>query len=251
VEHLKKRYGGWSLYLFYLPPEVEEEREAVEELLKIAKRVGVEFKWLGLRYVPPGVVAMLKERGGGYVEEQLRLYRRVLEEFDAAGGRLAKLSKLGKSVAEKTGESLLERFAEAAEEFAKVLLPLLLPSAAAGAVLGIASYFLSGHRKWRDWIRLLADWSRLDSRLRDLAAAHIALELGVGKEEVRDVLDSLSIKELEKLEGRVKELYDKVEELWDEVIAQRLAKYGDVYTRRRSCASRITRWLTPALSTGL
>ncbi len=240
VEHLKKRYGGWSLYLFYLPPEVEEEREAVEELLKIAKRVGVEFRWLGLRYVPPGVVAMLKERGGGYVEEQLRLYRRILEEFGAAGGRLAMLARLSESVAEETGESLLERFAEAAEEFAKDLLLRLLGGVAVGAVLGVASYFLSGHRKWRDWIKLLADWSRLDSRLKDLAAAHIALELGVEKKEVRDALDSLSNKELEKLEERVEELYDKVEELWDEVIAQRLAKYGDVYTRRRAEELRVT-----------
>jgi energy-coupling factor transporter ATP-binding protein EcfA2 len=240
VEYLRKRYGGWSLYLFYLQPEVEEEREAVEDLLKIAKRVGVEFRWFGLRYVPPGVVAMLKEGGGGYVEEQLRLYRRVLEEFDAAGGRLAMLARLGSSVAEKTGEFLLERFAEAVEELAKDLLSLLLPSAAAGAVLGVASYFLSGHREWRDWIRLLADWSRLDSRLKDLAAAHIALELGVEKKEVRDALDSLSNKELEKLEERVKELYDEVEELWNEVIAQRLAKYGDVYTRRRAEGLRVT-----------
>ncbi len=123
VEYLRKRYVGWSLYLFYVPPEVEEEREAAEDLLKIAKRVGVEFRWLGLRYVPPGVVTMLKESGGGYVEEQLRLYRRILEEFDVAGGRLAMLARLGRSVAEKTGESLLARFAEAAEEFAKVLLP--------------------------------------------------------------------------------------------------------------------------------
>ena len=186
--------------------------------------------------MPPGVVAMLKQEGVGYVEEQLKLYRRILEEFDAAGGRLAKLAKLGRSVAEKTGEFLLARFAEAAEEFAKVLLPLLLPGGvAAGAVLGVASYLLTGGEEWSRWMRLLADWSRLDSRLRDLAAAHIALELGVGKKEVRDALDSLSNnKELEKLEGKVKELYDKVEELWDEVIAQTLAKYGDVYTRRRA-----------------
>jgi tRNA A37 threonylcarbamoyladenosine biosynthesis protein TsaE/RNA processing factor Prp31 len=240
VEHLRKRYGGWSLYLFYIPPEVEEEREAAEELLKIAERVGVEFRWFGLRYVPPGVVAMLKEGGGGYVEEQLRLYRRILEEFDAAGGRLAKLTRLGRSVAEKTGESLLERFAEAAEELAKVLLPLLPGGAAAGAVLGVASYLLAGGGEWSRWMRLLADWSRLDSRLKDLAAAHIALELGVGKEEVRSVLDSLSNKELEKLEERVEELYDRLEELWDEVIAQRLAKYGDVYTRRRAEELRVT-----------
>ncbi|MFZ8811757.1 MAG: hypothetical protein ACO2PN_27125, partial [Pyrobaculum sp.] len=98
VQYLKKKYGGWSLYLFYIPPEVEEEREAVEDLLKIAKKIGVEFRWFGLEYVSPGVVAMLKERGGGYVEEQLRLYRRVLEEFGAAGGRLATLARLGKSV---------------------------------------------------------------------------------------------------------------------------------------------------------
>jgi hypothetical protein len=31
-----------------------------------------------------------------------------------------------------------------------------------------------------------------------------------------------------------------VEELWDEVIAQRLAKYGDVYTRRRAERLRVT-----------
>jgi len=241
VEYLKKRYVGWSLYLFYIPPEVEEERETVEELLKIAERVGVEFRWFGLRYVPPGVVAMLKERGGGYVEGQLRLYRRILGEFGAAGSRLAMLARLGRSVTEKAGESLLERFAEVVAKLAEDLLSLLLPGVAAGAVLGVASFFLAGGGEWGGWIRLLADWSRLDSRLRDLAAAHIALELGVGKKEVRDVLDSLSNnKELEKLEERVKELYDRLEELWDEVIAQRLAKYGDVYTRRRAEGLRVT-----------
>jgi len=246
VEYLKGRYGGWSLYLFYIQPDAEEDKDVVERLRKIAEGVGVEFRWLGLRYVPPGVVAMLKEGGEGYVEEQLRLYRRILEEFGAAGGRLAKLWELGRSVAEKTGEYIgeyiLEKFAEAAGKLAEALLPLIPGGAAAGAVLGVASYFLSGQRGWGRWVRLLADWSRLDGRLRDLAAAHIALELGVGKEEVRSVLDSLSKneEELEKLEGRVEELRDEVEELWDEVIAQRLAKYGDVYTRRRAEELRVT-----------
>ncbi|MDT7870775.1 MAG: hypothetical protein RQ839_11415 [Thermoproteus sp.] len=244
VEYLKGRYGGWSLYLFYIPPDAEEDKDVVERLRKIAEGVGVGFRWLGLGYVPPGVVAMLREGGEGYVEEQLRLYRRILEEFGAAGGRLAKLWELGRSVAEKTGEYIgeyiLERFAEAAGKLAEALLLHIPGGAAAGAVLGVASYFLSGQRGWGDWVRLLADWSRLDGRLRDLAAAHIALELGVGKEEVRSVLDSLSNKELEKLEGIVEELRDEVEELWDEVIAQRLAKYGDVYTRRRAEELRVT-----------
>ena len=74
------------------------------------------------------------------------MYRRILGEFDAAGGRLAKLARLGKSVAEKAGESLLERFAEAAEEFAKDVLPLLPGGVAAGAVLGVVSFFLAGDR---------------------------------------------------------------------------------------------------------
>ncbi|MFZ8807384.1 MAG: hypothetical protein ACO2PN_04680 [Pyrobaculum sp.] len=241
VEYLKERYRGYSLYLFYISPGAGEDGDVVERLLKVAERVGVKFKWLGLEYVPPGVAAMLKERGEDYVEEQLRLYRKILEEFGAAGGRLAKLRELGKDAVEKAGERVLEKFAGVAEELAKALLPLLPGGVVVGAVMGVASYFLSGHRKWRDWIRLLADWSRLDGRLKDLAAAHIALELGVGKEEVRDVLDSLSNnKELEKLEGRVEELCDQVEELWDEVIAQRLAKYGDVYTRRRAEELRVT-----------
>jgi tRNA A37 threonylcarbamoyladenosine biosynthesis protein TsaE len=241
VEYLKERYYEYSLYLFYISPGAGEDGDVVERLSKIAKRIGVKFEWLGLEYVPPGVAAMLKERGEDYVEEQLRLYREVLNEFGAAGGRLAKLWELGKDAVEKAGERVLEKFAGFAEELAKVLLPLLPGGVVVGAVMGVASYFLSGHRKWRDWIRLLADWSRLDGRLKDLAAAHIALELGVGKEEVRDVLDSLSNnKELEKLEERVEELYDQVEELWDEVIAQTLAKYGDVYTRRRAEGLRVT-----------
>jgi len=212
VEYLRKRYGGWSLYLFYIPPEVEEEREAVEELLKIAKKVGVEFRWFGMRYVPPGVVAMLKEGGVGYVEEQLRLYRRVLEEFGAAGGRLAKLARLGRSVAEKAGESLLERFAEAAEEFAKVLLPLLPGGVAAGAVLGVASYLLASVGEWSGWIRLLADWSRLDSRLKDIAADHIALSLGLDRGKVREVLDGLAA-----AGGRLKALESDFSRLLGEV----------------------------------
>jgi hypothetical protein len=103
----------------------------------------------------------------------------------------------------------LEKFAEAVAKLAEDLLSFLLGGVAVGAVLGVASYFLAGGGEWSRWMRLLADWSRLDGRLKDLAAAHIALELGVGKEKVRDTLDSLSNKELEKLEERVKELYDR------------------------------------------
>ena len=214
VEHLRERYGGYALYLFHIPPDVEEEREAVEKVLEVAKRVGVEFRWLGLEYVPPGVVAMLKEGGEGYVEEQLRLYRRILEELDAAGGRLARLSKLVRSVAEKAGGSLLEGFAEAVAELAKALLPLLhIPGAvAAGAVLGVASFLLADGRGWGDWIRLLADWSRLDGRLRDLAAAHVALGLGLDRGRVREVLDGLAA-----AGGRLKALESEFGHLLDEV----------------------------------
>jgi hypothetical protein len=214
VEHLRERYGGYALYLFHIPPDVEEEREAVEKVLEVAKRVGVEFRWLGLRYVPPGVVAMLREGGEGYVEEQLRLYRRILEEFGAAGGRLARLWELGRSVAEKTGESLLERFAEAVAELAEALLPLLhIPGAvAAGAVLGVASFLLADGRGWGDWIRLLADWSRLDGRLKDLAAAHVALGLGLDRGRVREVLDGLAA-----AGGRLKALESEFSRLSDEV----------------------------------
>jgi len=140
------------------------------------------------------------------------LYRRILGEFDAAGGRLAKLARLGKSVAEKAGESLLERFAETAEEFAKDLLPLLPGGVAAGAVLGVVSFFLAGGGEWGDWIRLLADWSRLDGRLKDLAAAHIALSLGLDRGRVREVLDGLAAAggELKALESDFSRLLDEV-----------------------------------------
>jgi hypothetical protein len=69
VKYLKERYHEYSLYLFYISPDAGENRDVVERLLKVAERVGVKFKWLGLECVPPGVAAMLKERGEDYVEE--------------------------------------------------------------------------------------------------------------------------------------------------------------------------------------
>jgi hypothetical protein len=219
VEHLRERYGGYALYLFHIPPDVEEEREAVEKLLEVAKKVGVEFRWLGLRYVPPGVVAMLRERGERYVEEQLRLYRRIVEEFGAAGDKLSRLSRLGEGAAKKAGKSLLETLAGPVAELAAVLLPPIPGGAtaravlsAAGAVLGVASFFLASEKKWGDWIRLLADWSRLDGRLRDLAAAHVALGLGLDRGRVREVLDGLAA-----AGGRLKALESEFSRLSDEV----------------------------------
>ena len=219
VEHLRERYGGYALYLFHIPPDVEEEREAVEKLLEVAKRVGVEFRWLGLRYVPPGVVAMLRERGERYVEEQLRLYRRIVEEFGAAGDKLSRLSRLGEGAAKKAGKSLLETLAGPVAELAAVLLPPIPGGAtaravlsAAGAVLGVASFFLASEKKWGDWIRLLADWSRLDGRLKDLTAAQVALGLGLDRGRVREVLDGLAA-----AGGRLKALESEFSRLSDEV----------------------------------
>ncbi|MFP3252025.1 MAG: hypothetical protein RXO32_09915 [Thermoproteus sp.] len=219
VEHLRERYGGYALYLFHIPPDVEEEREVVKKLLEVAKKVGVEFRWLGLEYVPPGVVAMLRERGEGYVEEQLRLYRRIVEEFGAAGDKLSRLLRLGEGAAKKAGRSLLETLAGPVAELAAALLSLIPGGAtasavlsAAGAVLGVASFFLASEKKWGDWIRLLADWSRLDGRLKDLAAAHIALGLGLDRGRVREVLDGLAA-----AGGRLKALESEFGRFLDEV----------------------------------
>ncbi len=59
VEHLKKKYGGWSLYLFYIPPDVEYEE--AKRLRAVMEEVGVEFRWFGLSYLPPGLAKALAE----------------------------------------------------------------------------------------------------------------------------------------------------------------------------------------------
>jgi hypothetical protein len=65
VEYLKERYGGWSLYLFYIPPDAEYEE--AKRLRTVMEEVGVEFRWFGLSYLPPGLAKALAEKGEDYV----------------------------------------------------------------------------------------------------------------------------------------------------------------------------------------
>jgi hypothetical protein len=206
VEYLKERYVGWSLYLFYIPPDVEYEE--AKSLRAVMEEVGVKFRWFGLSYLPPGLAEALAEKGEDYVRRQLKLYKELAEELDIAEGRLRK-------AAESALESLLGQAKEVAERLIDVAAP---GSGAAASILTevlTALLFSRGGRN--EFIKLVAGLGELDEALRCILAARLALALGLDRGAVEKALATLAGADVEKLAEEVKALKDTVDRLWVEV----------------------------------
>jgi nucleotide-binding universal stress UspA family protein len=206
VEYLKKKYGGWSLYLFYIPPDAEYEE--AKRLRAVMEEVGVEFRWFGLSYLPPGLAKTLAKKGEDYVRRQLKLYKELAEELDIAEGRLRK-------AAESALESLLGQVKEVAERLIDAAAP------GGGAVASIltevltALLFSRGGRN--EFIKLVAGLGELDEALRCILAARLALALGLDRGAVEKALATLAGADVQKLAEEVKALKDEVERLWIKV----------------------------------
>jgi coenzyme F420-reducing hydrogenase delta subunit len=206
VEYLKERYVGWSLYLFYIPPDVEYEE--AKRLRAVMEEVGVEFRWFGLSYLPPGLAKALAEKGEDYVRRQLKLYKKLAEELDIAEGRLRK-------AAESALESLLGQVKEVAER----LIDAAAPGAgvAASILTEVLTALLFSRGGWGELIKLVARLGELDEALRCILAARLALALGLDRGAVEKALATLAGADAEKLAEEVKALKDEVERLWVEV----------------------------------
>jgi len=206
VEHLKKRYGGWSLYLFYLPPDAEYEE--AKKLRTVKEEVGVKFRWLGLFYLPSGLAKVLAEKGEDYVRRQLKLYKELTEELDIAEGRLR-----------KAAESALESLLGQVKEVAVRLIDAAAPGA--GAAASILTEVLTGllftRGGWDELIKLVARLGELDEALRCILAARLALALGLDKGAVEKALATLAGADAQKLAEEVKALKNAADRLWVEV----------------------------------
>jgi hypothetical protein len=206
VEYLKERYGGWSLYLFYIPPDVEYEE--AKRLRAVMEEVGVEFRWFGLSYLPPGLAKALAEKGEDYVRRQLMLYKELAEELDIAEGRLRK-------AAESALESLLGQVKEVAERLIDAAAP------GAGAAVSILTEVLTALLFSRggqnEFIKLVARLGELDEALRCILAARLALALGLDRGAVEKALATLAGADAQKLAEEVKALKNAADRLWVEV----------------------------------
>ena len=206
VEHLKERYGGWSLYLFYIPPDAEYEE--VKRLRAVMEEVGVEFRWFGLSYLPPGLAKALAEKGEDYVRRQLKLYKELAEELDIAEGRLRK-------AAEFALESLLGQVKEVAVRLVDAVAPG--GGAAASILTEVLTALLFSRGGRNEFIKLVARLGELDETLRSILAARLALALGLDRGAVEKALATLAGADVEKLAENVKALKDTVDRLWVEV----------------------------------
>jgi len=208
VEHLKK-YVGYSLYLFYIPPDAEYEE--ARRLRAVMEEVGVEFRWLGLPYLPPGLAKALAEKGEDHVRRQLRLYKELAEELDVAEGRLSKAAK----AAESALESLLGQVKEVAGRLMDAAAP---GSGAAASILAdVLTALLFSRGGWDGLVKLVAGLGELDGDLRSILAARLALALRLDREAVERALGVLAGAGAEKLAEEVKALKDAVDRLWVEV----------------------------------
>jgi hypothetical protein len=206
VEHLKKKYGGWSLYLFYIPPDAEYEE--AKRLRAVMEEVGVEFRWLGLSYLPPGLAKALAEKGEDYVRRQLKLYKELAEELDIAEGRLRK-------AAESALESLLGQVKEVAERLIDAAAPGA--GAAASILTEVLTALLFSRGGWGELIKLAAGLGELDEPLRCILAARLALAPGLNKGAVEKTLAALAGADVQKLAEEVKALKNAADRLWVEV----------------------------------
>jgi hypothetical protein len=206
VEHLKKKYGEWSLYLFYIPPDAEYEE--AKSLRAVMKEVGVKFRWFGLSYLPPSLAKALAEKGEDYVRRQLKIYKELAEELDIAEGRLRK-------AAESALESLLGQVKEVAER--------LIDAAAPGAGVTVSiltevlTALLFSRGGWGELIKLVAGLGELDEALRCILAARLALALGLDRGTVEKALAALAGADVQKLAEEVKALKNAADRLWVEV----------------------------------
>jgi len=206
VEHLKKKYVGWSLYLFYIPPDAEYEE--AKRLRAVMEEVGVKFRWLGLSYLPPGLAKALAEKGEDYVKRQLKLYKELAEELDIAEGRLRK-------AAESALESLLGQVKEVAERLVDAAAP---GGAAAVSILTeVLTALLFSRGGWGELIKLVARLGELDEALRCILAARLALALGLDRGAVEKALATLAGADAQKLAEEVKALKNAADRLWVEV----------------------------------
>ncbi len=206
VEHLKKKYGEWSLYLFYIPPDAEYEE--AKRLRAIMEEVGAEFRWFGLSYLPPGLAKALAEKGEDYVRRQLKLYKVLAEELDIAEGRLRK-------AAESALESLLDQVKEVAEQLIDAAAPGA--GAAASILTEVLTALLFSRGGRNEFIKLVAGLGELDEALRCILAARLALALGLDKGAVEKALATLAGADAEKLAEEVKALKNAADRLWVEV----------------------------------
>jgi len=206
VEYLKERYVGWSLYLFYIPPDVEYEE--AKRLRAVMEEVGVEFRWFGLSYLPPGLAEALAEKGEDYVRRQLKLYKELAEELDIAEGRLRK-------AAESALESLLGQVKEVAVRLIDVAAPG--GGVAASILTEVLTALLFSRGGRNEFIKLVARLGELDEALRCILAARLALALGLDRGAVEKALATLAGADAQKLAEEVKALKDEVERLWIKV----------------------------------
>jgi fermentation-respiration switch protein FrsA (DUF1100 family) len=206
VEYLKERYVGWSLYLFYIPPDVEYEE--AKRLRAVMEEVGVEFRWFGLSYLPPGLAKALAEKGEDYVRRQLMLYKELAEELDIAEGRLR-----------KAAESALESLLGQVKEVAGRLIDAAAPGggAAVSILTEVLTALLFSRGGRNEFIKLVARLGGLDEALRCILAARLALALGLDKGAVEKALATLAGADAQKLAEEVKALKNAADRLWVEV----------------------------------
>jgi len=212
VEYLKERYDRWSLYLFYIPPDAEYEE--AKRLRAVMEEVGVEFRWFGLSYLPPGLAKALAEKGENYVRRQLKLYKELAEELDVAEGRLR-----------KAAESALESLLGQVKEVAGRLIDVAAPGAgvAVSILTEVLTALLFSRGSWGELIKLVAGLGELDEALRNILAARLALALGLDRGAVEKALATLAGADAQKLAEEVKALKNAADRLWVEV---RSAKRG-------------------------
>ncbi|MEM3275729.1 MAG: hypothetical protein QXS60_14070 [Saccharolobus sp.] len=200
VKHLEEISKKGKHFILYRIPTTEKN---AQELKKILEEEKVKFNWLGIEYVPPGLLKLMKE---GRLKEQLEIYKRINKRF---GINVEEGIIIG-TVASDIPKSLIEKAPELltfiAGRFGSLLQPV---SILLGTIISAFIFVKLGENIKRELFKvlfeLIDDWGKLDEGLRRITASHIALLLSMHPDQVYDAMENLSNEDVKKEIEKLKE----------------------------------------------
>ena len=222
--NLRSEYG--SVMLYGIPWDVDEKyklnNKVSEAVAMIKRHFERGIKWLGVKYIPPGLVVEVVEKIGSegldkaeeYVREQANAYYRVVkllvgEEDVEFEGFLA--MGVTNFINQFTTNAIKHAIGIVLSGIASLTISAVALAMALSLIYQLTKK--PGVSAINEIIELREYWPKLHESLRRLIASKVALQLDTTPEEAEEALNQLTRMEMDRLKQLISDIQNKLEEL--------------------------------------